>query len=176
MQKVYVRKQGNVCTVFLGPDGSPQPIHNFADQPGAPFTCNLWELRNTYYPSAEFVFVEEEFPEQPTAPGATESTEELIKQLTGQAPTPAAPPSSPSREREPAAAASVAAPVASQTEDRLLDAFRAEVIAMRAGDVHAADLEYLGSFLITALPELEGELRALTKAGQPRRRQFKIEG
>jgi hypothetical protein len=45
---------------------------------------------------------------------------------------------------------------------------------MKAGEIHSADLEYLGSFLITALPELEAELVAATKIGARPKKVFKL--
>ena len=175
MRKVYVKKQGNVCTVFLGPDGSPQPLHNFTDAPGAPFTCNLWELRNTYYPGAEFEFVEEQFPEPPTAPGADGSFDQLVTQLTGSAPQSSpSPATQQSHSDVNVTTLPLPAAASSKFADRLLDAFKAEVLSMKAGEIHSADLEYLGSFLITALPELEEELVAATKIGARPKKVFKL--
>lgn len=58
-RKIYVRRQGNVCTVFLDGAGTPVVFTDFhVPPPDFPQTCAQEELPFRY-PNADFVFIEE---------------------------------------------------------------------------------------------------------------------
>lgn len=58
-RKIYVRRQGNVSTVFLDGNGTPVMFTDFHNPPADfPFTCPTSELPHRY-PGADFVFIEE---------------------------------------------------------------------------------------------------------------------
>ena len=177
MPVLHVRKQGNVCTAFQGPSGEYLPMASFDDAPGSPSTFHARELDGFRAAGWSVVCHEEKFPEQPEAPPESAASHahllaeakriglEVPDEDDSTPPTPRAPrPAASARTSQ----ASTAAPGRS-AEERLAEAFRA---ARRSGEWEAVELEVVGAFLVTALPEIEAALPEPVAA--PARRAFKL--
>lgn len=165
-QKVFVRKQGKVLTVFVDPaTNQPIPISSVDDNPvgGFPQLMGLGSIQASW-PGAEIIMVEGDQKEGPPA-GSVFNVQDAS---TGQ----------PLKNPKAASARPASAPVksasvggASITLTGVLKAFS----ELARSDAPKEELEAVGSFLLNLAPSIEAELKEAVRSPQqlPRKR-FKL--
>jgi len=160
---VDVKKQGNVWTIYLDESDRPMPIETFETTPmGFPFTGKDQILAR--YPGAKFRFVEKYYPPQPESVFTPEMEKELSKMTTKKdepAPAPAAP-------------VSVGRDALSDKSSLATYVDKITTLFSEYLRTNDPDLEAVGTFLITAIPELEPILKDLAVAKPREKRKFSL--